>query len=353
MFRPTTTLICLIILLTINPIVWAGRKIFKFRQNNHTLIAHGPDKECAKRNVVYPPMTGAQVNVPQNVQSIVMPFFGALILLNDQPIVLKTFDDTDHCDASTFSNYMAVDLYSYPWFSIQSWTDEEWPEWNKAMVHMDKIPCECDTVEFPQNKSFFVLLKGIADTITVDKIMINGEYGDFPEFFKTEMASHLFLFMDEVNFERGKCKPKAYCGCHGFNTFWKYFDELCYFERRFCEIPHCMNPIHPIGHCCPICGATVEIPIANSCDFDMREFKANVQRRRKTISNGYYMNLIDFHVSIFPHERNNADSVVQLVVVDLNEYNGYSTEFVNLFEQSPGVFKSMYHHLFFFFEIII
>lgn len=260
------------------------------------------------------------------LQEVVLPKDGAVVMSPNSQI---QFTDVNKCES------MAVDTLDTPkkrWFSPSSWATEGESE-NVAKPHIFKIPCECDIVEFPNENVYAVDLQFV-DEIVADKILINDRTDNFDQFLETPIGQKMFLNSEAVHFSPGLCHPPKYCGCHNLERFQKYTELLCEEESKYCKEPHCLEPIHPEGHCCPICGAILTFAIDHTCDFNMINM-GEVERKLKRFRNGKYSSRLHYYAGMVP-SKTAEKSVVQLVIAEVDDYTGISVEFLDYLTKDPN-----------------
>lgn len=291
----------------------------------------GSDENCAKHNLVYGTGSAVDMNLPTDkwkVASIVLPSSGVIILNDEHPIQLSEVQE--EC-SKHYNNYMVQhEDYLHPWFSSESWITEN-ERVNSATPHMDRIPCDCDLIVFPTNTSFSVKLDFV-DSISISDIMINGVHGNFKKFVQTELGQHTFAQSLDTTIEESMC-PSSYCTCHSNERFQKYKELVCMNDGDyFCPTPQCIDPITPIGSCCPVCGGLIQFE--DRCDkhtkstvLNKEHIVADVREAVRSYKSGKYLDLVDISVNAYP---NNSDisTVFQITIVDRGEYYEYSPEII-------------------------
>lgn len=248
-----------------------------------------------------------------------------LILPNDGAIVLSSDSKFQFANATSCSAVNPIKASKRLWFSTKSWKTVGESE-NIAKAHVYKIPCECDTVEFPGENVDAIDLQ-LVDEIVADKILINGRMDDIEQFLETPIGRKMFLNSEAIHFNQGFCNPEKYCGCHNQLRFRKYTDLLCEEESKYCEEPHCLEPIQPQGHCCPICGAILNFKIKDTCEFNITNMN-EVGRKLRRFRNGKYTNKLHYYAGMAPGTTR-LDNVLQLVVAEVGDYTGISVEFMD------------------------
>lgn len=298
----------------------------------------GANEICARSKTVFNKQLDGVLFVneqrEEELNLFVLPADGALVL---QDYTTIHFSNSKNCPGTDKNNYLIFDQsYAQKWFSPQSWTTK-YEEINVATPHLYRIPCECDTVEFRIYNGIRVDLDFV-DEIVIDKFAIensvdesiNNIDDDFNTFLETQIGQKMFLNSEAVQFTKGFCTPRKYCGCHNPKRFKQYKELVC--QEEHCELPHCVEPVHPLGHCCPICGALLNFKINDTCAFEteMDKMKEMVGKKLKRFRNGKYLNKIHFHMGVGPSSGNKRnDNIAELVLAEVGEYTSISVEFMN------------------------
>lgn len=278
--------------------------------------------ECSKSKAIFKKEIDGVLlmdNQQHQLQEVILPSDGAIVLSTDTKI---HFSNTKKCESDKVD---LLDKSKRLWFSTKSWHTEGNAE-NVAQPHVFKIPCECDTVEFPNDNIYAVDLEYV-DEIVADKILINDRTDNFEQFLETPIGQKMFLNSEAVHFSQGICHPQKYCGCHNQIRFRKYTDILCEEESKYCPEPHCLDPIQPEGHCCRICGAILNFNVTDTCEFNIANIN-EVGRKLRRFRNGKYFNKLHYFVGMFPGKTRDRN-VAQLVVAEVEDYTGISVEFMD------------------------
>lgn len=276
--------------------------------------------ECKKSMAVFKKEVNGflYMNNQQPLQEVVLPSDGAIVMPSDTKVA---FSESSNCKSNEADR---IDTSKRLWFSSKSWTTDGESE-NVAKSHIYKIPCECDIVEFPSENAYAVDLQYV-DEIVADKILINDHTDNFELFLETSIGQKMFLNSEAVHFSQGFCHPQKYCGCHNQLRFRKYMEILCEEESKYCKEPHCLEPIQPEGHCCPMCGAMLNFKLQDTCEFNMTNMD-EVGRKLRRFRNGKYVNKLHYYAGMVPGGTK-RDNIAQLVVAEVDEYTGISVEFM-------------------------
>lgn len=291
----------------------------------------GKNKECSKtKAVVTDHLEGIMyVGGQQKYQEFVLPMDGTVLLTDNSRLLFEDDPKCKNISENEFTMYKHSTVRR--WFSSDSWhTIDE--KKNVAMPHIERIPCECDTVVFPPESGTAVDLDDV-DDLVVDQIYINGHVDDFNAFLETKVGQRMFLNSEDVRFTRGKCTDNRNCGCHSNKRFFDQLSILCIEESEYCVIPHCKQPIRPIGHCCDVCGAILTLENPDACDIDLQQMGRSVQSKLNRFRNGRHAADLDYYISIVPYKH---QVMLQLVVAETGEYSGISTEFMDYLTKDPN-----------------
>lgn len=325
MFVVTKIIFVLILIFQVNAI---GKVKQWVSDNGDKWTNMGPNPDCAKtRAVVTKELDGVMfVNGQKQYQEFVLPSDGAVLIGDNSRIIFS--DNTTCKDAEENDFIMFKHSTVRRWFSTKSWSTVGEKK-SAAQPHIEQIPCECDTVFFPEESGTAVDLD-MVDELVVDKILINGHVDDFTRFLETKIGQKMFLNSEDVRFIHGTCSSRPsqrLCGCHTHKRFRDQLAILCIEEGDYCDIPHCKEPIRPIGHCCDMCGAILHFKSASVCDIDIKVMSQTVQSKLNRFRNGKYSSKIDFYISIVPHRA--EYNLLQLVVAESGEYTGISVDFLD------------------------
>lgn len=297
-------------------------------------IQSGSNQKCAESRAVHPQTVNGLLYLKdaQDITDFVLPANGEMVLLDNSQMV---FSPQPGCEKN--KDYMLYNNeHIQNWFSSSSWKTHD-EDFNAAKAHMFRIPCECDTIRI--DDSGFSIDLQMVDEIVFDRIVVQKKRSEndveMTDFLLTSVGQRMFTNSDSVRFVKGFCRPPKFCGCHNRVRFDKYESILCEEERHFCETPLCMNPIQPAGHCCPICGGTLDFRIQESCDFNMTKLQTIVAQKLKRFRSGKFEKKIHVFAGMIPGVKLHED-YAQLVVTEIGEYSGISVDFLNYLVTDPN-----------------
>lgn len=263
------------------------------------------------------------VNDKKSVNEFILPSDGVVVMPDSLQMPLA---DPDKCVENNPNTYVALkQTQPKSWFDTKNWIQENEPL-NVAKPHLDRIPCECDSITFPIISGVSIDLE-LVEEIVADKIQINNRIGDFTQFLETHVGQRMFANSEAVRFEQGVCRPPQHRGCHNTKRFFEYYGIVCENEKPRCGVPHCIGPIKPRGHCCPICAAALEFRIRDDPkQFQLNEMERIIQSKLRRFRSGKYANSLHYSIGFYPETHD--DQYVQVVIAEVDEYQSISAEFL-------------------------
>lgn len=303
-------------------------KSWKSEPNDWQPIGYHP--ECAQSSIVYKAV-GSVESVTPNANRIVLPEYGAIIIQDTNPIILQAEPNPQHCP-SGWQNYLKQGVHEpKSWFSPEMWYTENEPL-NLATPHIDRIPCECDTVSIVTNYTMSIRLNDL-DEVVVNMVTINGQSGSLRQLIGSELGTMLTGHSETFAVD-AQCSPQqSYCGCHSPSRFKRVQEAVC--ENVQCPVIVCESPVRPLGHCCSICGAVLQTKItANDCKDSPNTHVANqMQGALRGKDEFSLLSQVYIYENFYP----NFDSgimdrfILQLVLVDRGvSYEEHSSQLATI-----------------------
>lgn len=265
---------------------------------------------CSKETVIFPDVLEETVKMDgeTSVRGFVLPTDGTLVL-NSGVIEFGADDSDTNCtEGNVFYAHKTKALWNDP----DVWTSSRF---NEATPDTERMPCFDDIVEFPDDAQFTVMLPPDGPVQFLKEIKVRGKtythHWQVDGFFNLEGQVFNNFFPWTLQFVSSYCKAVAGCQCQK-----QHLRVNC--EAKQCQKPKCVAPIKPLGHCCLICGG--ELIFKTTESFNFNHFKEFVG---KTIDT-YRSNHLAYHVGKI------SDGRVQVVVVNKGDYDGTSSEVLNL-----------------------
>ncbi|XP_055538887.1 protein amnionless isoform X2 [Wyeomyia smithii] len=282
-----------------NPNNWIGEKVPK-----------------AGNSIRFPAKLNALVTLPDatSMHSMILPQSG-VILLPERDFSLVFADESKQREESSFKVPQRR-----PYYSASSWKqmDTGNNERNRAVPHTEKIPCQYETAVFPESPTPIDLQYHQAIEVKDVKFANTQGLDEFRRFLSTELGQLVIYNGEETLVREGKCASPEKCPCQ---PDWVK-EAVC--ANEVCDVPLCLRPIVPIGHCCALCGSMLTMDLLNfGGKFVLAEFAKKLER--KIAASEVDATSINWHVSV----QNDA---LQLLVVDAESYDEKSIRLMQSLE---------------------
>lgn len=233
---------------------------------------------CASDALLFPSSSYDLIKLSNfSMKEIILPKSGGFIL--DSQTSLRFRESDSKCVPNDVKSFKSV--IQTPWLLTNNWSPardvDEGEFYNKATPHEERVPCDNDELIFPINNSYVVDLQS-APVLSFKSIAIGGvvlSLNEFKSFLSSTFGQSAFKNADNALFIESSCNDAAECICHQRSD--SLLEQLCENERTSCQqVPHCTNPIKPIGHCCLECGAIFQMKLEAINNFNLKTFKANI-----------------------------------------------------------------------------
>ena len=241
---------------------------------------------CASDTLAFPETSYDLIKLSNfSMKKIVLPKTGGFILDTQTTLQFREWDTK--CKANDTKAFKSV--IQTPWLLTNNWIaardadDNEHVEfYNKATPHDERVPCDNDEIIFPINNSYDVDLQS-APVLSFKSITIDGQQKTttkFGEFLKSAFGQSSFKNSDNTLFVDSSCNGGDKCVCHEKSDALR--EQLCDNELPSCEkTPSCTDPITPIGHCCAVCGAILQMDLASIHNFNLKTFKTGIRKGKQ------------------------------------------------------------------------
>ncbi|XP_055695784.1 protein amnionless [Lutzomyia longipalpis] len=304
---------------------------FSFTDPRMWTQAHLP---CADQLILFPAYFYTALDLPQSltIRGTVLPIFGALTLPSSGQINFNN-DPATNCEASNSRDTVAIFkrperhfwLLSHNWREIDQ--DGAPMRINKAIPHLDRIPCTFDEVRFPQDRNFVVDLQ-LTPRVDFAIIQLHAQYVQPMEFerFLLNRDGQMMFKNGEMVRVRSDQEDTEESPCHA-EPFQYSEVLLCQNEKDFCEVPQCLNPIKPRGFCCDICGASLLMDMQKN-HLSLKILRNVIDPNLRSLGEAHE---IDYFLGIVVIEGRNF---IQLVITDVEEYDEKSTKVMKALQNS-------------------
>lgn len=296
------------------------------------------DPDCVNQTFIYQKQGGIYFNIPEEINTIILPSTGSIIFQQNQEIKFKPRQLKCHSDSYNTNHFKLHIIQPMSWFDTENWRIKGSLYQNKAIPHIDRIPCECDIVEFPTNHSLWIDLDYVPQ-LTVKQVKINDKTDSMNGFLDTSLGQTMFMYeKNYVSFTEGLCEGPKSCGCHEPSRFMEYLDSVC-LNSPVCHVPECLDPIQPIGHCCPICGGMIQFKVNELyCVSNLRSI--NEYMELSIMKFEEYADKVDGYIGMV-RGKDDSDIKIQIIAVDKGEYNELSNAFIKTMSESRRFFSAL------------
>uniref|UniRef100_A0A8C5U4H7 Protein amnionless n=1 Tax=Malurus cyaneus samueli TaxID=2593467 RepID=A0A8C5U4H7_9PASS len=159
------------------------------------------------------------------------------------------------------------------WFDPTLWQDvlpsgELKPSGPLFSVDEERVPCRHDDVVFLPETSFRVNTDSAQAVIHLRSISVMGQV----RWQREKLAPHLLTFHGNATLQvtGAGCPDKSGCACGNAADGPRICAALLGAGRQ-CPEPACPSPLQPLGHCCGVCGATINLDFTP--DFDLQKYQ--------------------------------------------------------------------------------
>ena len=245
---------------------------------------------CSSDSLLFPQKSYDIIKLSNfTMKELILPKSGGFVL--DSQMSLNFRERDTKCKKNEVKSFKSV--IQTPWLSSSNWQTTHENGNGKvmtaAMPHDERIPCDNDEIIFPINNSYVVDLQSVP-LITFKSIAIDGRVmtlNEFKDFLFTTNGQSLFKSTDNTQFIGNEECTSIKCQlCHRRGDSLR--QQLCENEKPFCQpIPHCSDPIKPIGHCCKECGALFQMKLS---DISTGINSFSLDALRSSIEKGKYFN---------------------------------------------------------------
>ncbi|XP_019556997.3 protein amnionless [Aedes albopictus] len=269
--------------------------------------------------VQYPAKLNALVELPASFSagSIILPSTGA-VLVPETDFSLNFDNDRKQREPAIFKTPIRKPYYSTAnWQAVDS-SGKAIREPNRATPHLERIPCQYESVSFGKVPSPVDMQYHSA--IEVKDVNYGGMAGldEFRRFLVSDLGQYVFYNGEETLVTEGKCGSPQKCPCQ---SEW-VLQAVCANEE--CPVPLCLNPVVPRGHCCAICGSVLFVDLGNFAEnFDFGDFTRKLEL--KIALSEVDQSDVEYHISVESY-------ALQLVIIDKGEYAEQSVQLMKSLE---------------------
>ncbi|NWX45708.1 AMNLS protein, partial [Steatornis caripensis] len=142
-------------------------------------------------------------------------------------------------------------------------------------VDEERVPCLYDDVIFQPETSFRVNIDSSQQVIHLRSISLMGQELSSPEawaeYLRGPSAPLQFHGNGTLQVTGTGCLDRSGCACGNGPDGHRICAALLGASGRQCPAPACRSPLQPLGHCCGVCGATINLDFTP--DFDLQKYR--------------------------------------------------------------------------------
>ncbi|NXS70103.1 AMNLS protein, partial [Pandion haliaetus] len=218
------------------------------------------------------------VGSPHVLTDMYLPLNGEFVLASGAGFAAFDGSWDPGCDSGMTVRF--ADAEHHAWFNPMLWQavspdGELEPSGRIFSVDEERVPCHYDDVIFQPETSFRVNVDSSQRVIHLRSISIMGQELSSPEawagYLRGPSAPLQFHGNGTLQVTGTSCPDKSGCACGNALDGHRICEALLGASGRQCPAPACQSPLQPLGHCCGVCGATINLDFTP--DFDLQKYR--------------------------------------------------------------------------------
>ncbi|XP_039568636.1 protein amnionless isoform X1 [Passer montanus] len=219
------------------------------------------------------------VRSPHALTDMYLPLNGEFVLAAGAAFTAFDGSWDPGCDSGSGAARFA-DAEHRAWFDPTLWRDVRpggalRPSAPLFSVHEERVPCRHDDVIFQPETSFRVNTDSSQPVIHLRSISVMGQELSTPsswaEYLEGPSAPLQFHGNGTLQVTGTGCPDKSGCACGNTLDGPRICAALLRASGSQCPEPACQSPLQPLGHCCGVCGATINLDFTP--DFDLQKYQ--------------------------------------------------------------------------------
>ncbi|NXW66383.1 AMNLS protein, partial [Eurystomus gularis] len=207
-----------------------------------------------------------------------LPLNGEFVLASGAGFAAFDSSWDPSCDSGATVTF--ADAEQHAWFDPTLWQTvsigrELEPSRHIFYVDEERVPCQYDDVIFQPETSFRVNIDSSQQVIHLHSISLMGQELRSPEawagYLRGPSAPLQFHGNATLQVTGTSCPDKSGCACGNAPDGHRICAALLRASGRQCPVPACRSPLQPLGHCCRVCGATINLDFTP--DFDLQKYR--------------------------------------------------------------------------------
>ncbi|NXN45787.1 AMNLS protein, partial [Rhinoptilus africanus] len=218
------------------------------------------------------------VRSPHTLTDMYLPLNGELVLASGAGFAAFDGSWEPGCDSGATVRF--ADAEQHAWFDPTLWRAVS-PGRGLDLggrifsVDEERVPCHYDDVIFQPETSFRVNIDSSRQVIHLRSISLMGQELSSPEawagYLRGPSAPLQFHGNGTLQVTGTDCPDKSGCACGNAPDGDRICAALRRASGRQCPAVTCQSPLQPLGHCCQICGATINLDFTP--DFDLQKYQ--------------------------------------------------------------------------------
>ncbi|NXP56533.1 AMNLS protein, partial [Heliornis fulica] len=218
------------------------------------------------------------VRSPHALADMYLPLNGEFLLASGAGFAAFDGSWDPGCDSGATVRFTDADHHM--WFDPTLWQAvspnmELGPSGHFFSVDEERVPCRYDDVIFQSETSFRVNVDSSRRVINLRSISLMGQELSSPEawaqYLRGPSALLQFHGNGTLQVTGTSCSDKSGCACGNAPDGHRICAALLRASGRRCPVLACRSPLQPLGHCCRVCGATINLDF--SPDFDLQKYR--------------------------------------------------------------------------------
>ncbi|XP_009951418.1 PREDICTED: protein amnionless [Leptosomus discolor] len=218
------------------------------------------------------------VRTPHVLTDMYLPLNGEFILASGAGFTAFDGSWDPGCDSGATVRF--ADAEHHAWFDPTLWqavspNGEVEPSGRIFSVDEERVPCRYDDVIFQPETSFRVNINSSQGAIHLRSISLMGQELSSPEawagYLRGPSAPLQFHGNGTLQVTGTGCPDTSGCACGNTPDGHRICAALLRASGRQCPAPACRSPLQPLGHCCGVCGATINLDFTP--DFDLQKYQ--------------------------------------------------------------------------------
>ncbi|NXN09852.1 AMNLS protein, partial [Indicator maculatus] len=218
------------------------------------------------------------VSSPHALTDMYLPLNGEFVLASGAGFTAFDGSWDPGCDSGAAVRF--ADAEHHTWFDPTLWQAVPHGEELEASRHIfsvdeERVPCQYDDVIFQPETSFRINIDSSQQVIHLRSISLMGQEFSSPEAWAGYLQGHSaplqFHGNGTLQVTGTRCPDKSGCACGNALDGHRICAALLRASGGRCPVPACQNPLQPLGHCCKVCGATINLDFTP--DFDLQKYQ--------------------------------------------------------------------------------